>query len=62
LALLDRSYSRGGKFSFLTKVRLSDIFHFFGWLSERYLGWPMPHRFFSVKAVTGRRLDSFIPA
>jgi integrase len=38
-------------------VRPGDISHFFGWLKERYPSWPMPRLFFSVKALTGCRLE-----
>jgi integrase len=38
-------------------VRHADISHFFDWLEGRYPGWRMPHLFFSVKAVTGCRLE-----
>lgn len=38
-------------------VRHADVGHFFGWLDARYPGWPMPRLFFSVKAVTGCRLE-----
>jgi integrase len=38
-------------------VRQEDVGHFFTWLEERYPGWQMPRLFFSVKAVTGCRLE-----
>lgn len=38
-------------------VRQSDISDFFAWLEKRYPGWAMPQSFFSVKALTGCRLE-----
>jgi len=38
-------------------VKAEDLTHFFTWLEGRYAGWRMPHLFFTVKAVTGCRLD-----
>ena len=38
-------------------VRQADVGEFFDWLEERYPEWAMPRLFFSVKAVTGCRLE-----
>jgi integrase len=38
-------------------VREGDLGDFFGWLARRYPGWRMPVLFFSVKALTGCRLE-----
>ncbi|HEY7158984.1 MAG TPA: site-specific integrase [Gemmataceae bacterium] len=38
-------------------VKPEDVTEFLAWLEERYPGWRMPHLFFTVKAVTGCRLD-----
>lgn len=38
-------------------VREGDVGHFFEWLDARYPGWRMPALFFTVKALTGCRLD-----
>jgi integrase len=38
-------------------VRKEDVTDFFAWLKERYPGWGMPRLFFSVKALTGCRLE-----
>ncbi len=38
-------------------VRQADIGHFFEWLEKRYPEWKMPKLFFSVKALTGCRLE-----
>jgi integrase len=38
-------------------VTREDLMEFFAWLEGRYVGWRMPHLFFTVKAMTGCRLD-----
>ena len=38
-------------------VKEKDVEDFFAWLGERYPEWNMPRLFFTVKAVTGCRLD-----
>lgn len=38
-------------------VSEDDVAGFFEWIEERYPDWPMPRMFFSVKALTGCRLD-----
>lgn len=38
-------------------VREEDITHFFGWLEAAYPSWRMPGLFFTIKALTGCRLD-----
>ncbi len=38
-------------------VRQEDVGQFFEWLELRYPGWTMPKLFFSVKALTGCRLE-----
>ena len=38
-------------------VKREDLLHFLAWLEGRYAGWRMPHLFFTVKAVTGCRLE-----
>jgi integrase len=38
-------------------VRETDVGEFFEWLEARYPGWRMPALFFTVKALTGCRLD-----
>jgi integrase len=38
-------------------VRPEDVVEFFDWLEKRYPAWSMPRLFFSVKAVTGCRLE-----
>ena len=38
-------------------VKQSDVIHFFGWLEDRYPGWAMPRLLFTVKALSGCRLD-----
>jgi integrase len=38
-------------------VRQEDVCAFFDWLGQRYPGWNMPRLFFTVKAVTGCRLE-----
>jgi integrase len=38
-------------------VRQEDLSEFLAWLEGRYSGWRMPHLFFTVKALTGCRLE-----
>jgi integrase len=38
-------------------VRQGDVSHFFEWLDGHYPGWRFPALFFTVKALTGCRLD-----
>lgn len=38
-------------------VHQEDVGEFFGWLEKRWPGWAMPRLFFSVKALTGCRLE-----
>ena len=38
-------------------VSEEDVAGLFDWLDQRYPEWPMPRMFFSVKALTGCRLD-----
>ena len=38
-------------------VKPEDVNDFLVWLEGRYKGWRMPHLFFTVKAVTGCRLE-----
>jgi integrase len=38
-------------------VKREDLLDFLTWVEGRYAGWRMPHLFFTVKALTGCRLD-----
>jgi len=38
-------------------VKAEDLMDFLAWLEERFSGWRMPHLFYTVKALTGCRLD-----
>ena len=38
-------------------VSEGDVTHFFSWLEQRFPNWQMPRLFFTVKAVTGCRLE-----